>query len=211
MIAERRLPLVAAVAAAAVAALATPARAGEKSGLSLGARVGYGIPLGDAMSGVSLADVVSGQVPIEIDALWRFDRHWRLGLYAQYGFATVAGASCPGGASCSGQNLRAGVQAAYAFAAGDGSPWIGAGLGLDWQAVKVTAGGVENQLRLFGLEPLSLQGGWDFRPAGGFSLGPFASFSLGLYQTATSGGASESLTNALHGWIQIGVKGAFDL
>ncbi len=69
MITERRLPLGAAVAAAAVLALAGPARGGEESGPSLGARVGYGIPLGDAMAGVSLGDVVSGQIPLQIDAM----------------------------------------------------------------------------------------------------------------------------------------------
>ena len=91
-----------AVAAVLALALAVPARGGEESGLSLGARVGYGLPVGEAMSGVSLGDVVSGQVPLQLDATWRLDRSWRLGLYAQYGFATVAGASCPAGAGCSG-------------------------------------------------------------------------------------------------------------
>ena len=208
---DRRLTLVAAVAAATALAPAVPARAGEESGLSLGARVGYGIPLGDAMAGVSLGDVVSGQVSVQLDADWRFDRSWRLGLYAQYGFATLAAASCPAGATCSGQNVRFGVQTAYAFAAGDSRPWVGAGLGVEWQAASVSQAGVDNELRLFGLEILNLQAGWDFRPAAGFSLGPFASFSVGQYRTVTSGGASESLATALHGWLQLGVKGAFDL
>jgi hypothetical protein len=207
---ERRLPLVAAAAAVALA-LAAPARAREERGLSLGARVGYAMPLGDARSGVSLADVVSGQVPVQLDADWRFDRSWRLGLYAQYGFATLAAASCPAGATCSGQNVRLGVQTAYAFAAGDSRPWVGAGLGVEWQAASVSQAGVENELRLFGLEILNLQAGWDFRPAAGFSLGPFAAFSLGQYRTVTSGGTSESLATALHDWLQIGVRGAFDL
>ena len=148
---DRRLTLVAAVAAATALAPAVPARAGEESGLSLGARVGYGIPLGDAMAGVSLGDVVSGQVSVQLDADWRFDRSWRLGLYAQYGFATLAAASCPAGATCSGQNVRFGVQTAYAFAAGDSRPWVGAGLGVEWQAASVSQAGVDNELRLFGL------------------------------------------------------------
>jgi hypothetical protein len=199
-----------AVAAAMALALAPPARAGEESGLSLGARVGYGIPVGDAMSGVSLGDVVSGLVPVQLDAAWRFDRSWRLGLYVQYGFATVAGAFCPGGASCSGQSLRFGADAAYAFAAGGTGPWVGAGLGIEWQTAKVSTGGFENELSLIGFEILNLQAGWDFRPAAALSVGPFAAFALGQYQTATSGGVSENLATALHGWIQLGVKGAFD-
>ncbi len=198
------------VAAAVFLGHAGAARAGEQSGLSLGARVGYGIPMGDARGGISLGDVVSGQVPVQLDATWRFDRSWRLGLYAQYGFAQVGGAFCPAGASCSGDNLRLGVQAGYAFAAGGASPWVGAGLGLEWQTVSVSAAGIENQIRLFGLEILNLQAGWHFRPAAGFSLGPFASFSLGQYRTASSGGASENLATALHEWLELGVRGAFD-
>lgn len=199
------------VAAALVLAHAGTARAGEESGLSLGARVGYGIPMGDARAGISLGDVVSGQVPVQLDATWRFDRSWRLGLYAQYGFAQVAGAFCPAGASCSGDNLRLGVQAAYAFAAADWSPWIGAGVGVEWQTATVSTGGVSSDLRLFGFEMLNLQAGVDWRPSAGLALGPFVSFALGQYQTVTSGAASASLSTALHEWLQFGVKGTFDL
>jgi hypothetical protein len=199
------------VAAALVLAHAGTARAGELTGLSLGARVGYGIPMGDARAGISLGDVVSGQVPVQLDATWRFDRSWRLGLYAQYGFASVAGAFCPARASCSGQNLRLGAQAAYAFAAGSSSPWVGAGLGLEWQTATVSAGGVSDDLRLFGFEILNLQAGVDWRPSAGLALGPFVSFALGQYQTVTSGGASASLSTALHEWLQLGVRGTFDL
>lgn len=179
------------------------------SGFTIGARAGYGIPVGEAMSGVSLGDLASGQVPLQLDAFWRLDPSWRLGVYAQYGFATLAAASCPVGADCSGQNLRFGVQAAYAFDAA--GPWVGAGLGVEWQTATVSTAGVENQLRLFGLELLNLQAGWDFRPGGALSLGPFAAFALGQYRTATSGGVSENLDAALHGWVQIGVRGSFDL
>ena len=199
------------VATALVLAHAGTARAGEETGLSLGARVGYGIPMGDARAGISLGDVVSGQVPVQLDATWRFDRSWRLGLYAQYGFAQVAGAFCPAGASCSGDNLRLGVQAAYAFAAADWSPWIGAGVGVEWQTATVSTGGDSSDLRLFGFEILNLQAGVDWRPSAGLALGPFASFALGQYRTVTSGGASESLATALHEWLQLGVKGTFDL
>ncbi len=207
---DRGLRLGAAVAAAVFLGHAGAAWAGELTGLSLGARVGYGIPMGDARASISLGDVVSGQVPVQLDATWRFDRSWRLGLYVQYGFASVAGAFCPAGASCSGQNFRLGAQTAYAFEAGDSSPWVGAGLGLEWQSASVSTGAVKNEIRLFGFEILNLQAGWDFRPAAGFSVGPFASFSLGQYQTATSGGVSENLATALHEWLELGVRGAFD-
>ena len=207
MTTERRVRWILAAAAVLCLARPGPARGGEQSGLTLGARAGYGIPLGDAMSGVSLGDLVSGQVPLQLEAGWRLDPSWRLGLYARYGFASIAGASCPAGASCSGQNLGLGAEAVYAFGADRIRPWVGAGLGVEWQTAKVAG----NELRLFGLELLNLQAGVDFRPSAPVGIGPFASFSLGQYLTAASGGVRRDLTTAMHQWVQLGVRGAFDL
>lgn len=204
---RRRLAAVAVLALAPAGA----ALAGQESGLSLGARVGYAIPVGDASAGISLGDVVAGLVPAQLDAAWRFDPSWRLGLYLQYGFARIAGAFCPAGASCSGGNYGLGVQAAYTFATGGPAPWIGAGLGLEWQTAAVSANGARSTLRLFGFEMLDLQAGLDWRASSGFALGPFVSCGLGQYRTVTSGGASASLATALHGWLRLGVKGTFDL
>jgi hypothetical protein len=204
---RRRLATVALVALAHAGA----ARAGQESGLSLGARAGYAIPVGDASAGISLGDVVAGLVPVQLDAAWRLDPSWRLGLYFQYGFARIAGAFCPAGASCSGGNFGLGAQAAYTFATAGPTPWIGAGLGLEWQTATVSASGARSAMRLFGLEMLDLQAGADWRLSPGFALGPFASFGLGQYRTVTSGGASASLATALHGWLRLGVKGTFDL
>lgn len=210
MTTDRRVAWSLAVAAALILARPGAARAGEESGLGLGARVGYGIPLGGAMAGVSLNDVVSGLAPFQLDGWWRFDPSWRLGLWARSGFTPVAGASCPAGASCSAQNLGLGAQVGYTFA-GAPRPWIGAGLGWEWQTLTVTLAGNRNVLHLLGVEFLDLQGGVDWRLSRAFALGPFASLDLGRYVTASAGGVTASLSGALHAWLQVGVRGTFDL
>ncbi len=208
---ERRMRRRLAAVAVLALAHAGTARAAQDSGLSLGARVGYAVPVGDVSAGISLGSVVAGLVPVQLNATWRFDPTWRLGLYLQYGYSRIADAFCPPGASCSGAQLGLGVQGAYAFATGSPTPWIGAGLGLELQMATVSADGARNTLRLFGFEVVDLQAGLDWRLPSGFAIGPFASFGLGQYRTVTSGGASADLATALHGWLRLGVKGAFDL
>lgn len=211
MIGQRRVSVGLAVAAVLALTGAGPAWAGEESGLSLGARLGYGFPLGEARAGVSLGDVVSAELPFQLEAAWRFDRSWRLGLWGRYGVSWLAGVFCPAGASCSGQDLGVGVQAAYAFAVPGWSPWVGAGAGLEWQTASVSVGGAKNDLVLFGLEFLDLQAGADWRLSSRLAIGPFASVALGRYRTVTSGGTSESLPAAAHAWLRLGVRGSFDL
>lgn len=94
---------------------ATSAFAASDSGLDLGARLGYGIPLGKAIGGPgpgnALSDGITGQVPIWIDAGYRFTPNVMAGAYFQYGFAFVK--DCPSGASCSAHDIRLGIQAQY--------------------------------------------------------------------------------------------------
>ncbi len=208
---ERRMLRHLALAAALALAHAGTARAGQDSGPSLGARAGYAIPVGDASAGISLGNVVAGLVPVQLDAAWRFDASWRLGMYFQYGLARIAGDFCPVGASCSGTQLRLGVQGAYALATGSPIPWIGIGLGAEWQTATVSADGARSTLRLLGFEVVDLQAGVDWRASSAFAIGPFASAGLGQYRTVISGGTSANLATALHGWLRLGVKATFDL
>lgn len=208
---ERRMRRRLAVAAALALAHAGMARAGPDSGPSLGVRAGYAIPVGDASAGISLADVVAGVVPVQLDAAWRFDASWRLGVYFQYGFPRIAGDFCPAAASCRGAQFRLGVQGAYALATASPVPWIGIALGAEWLSATVSADGARSTLRLLGFEMAQLQAGLDWRSSSGLAVGPFASVGLGQYRTIVSGGTASNLATALHGWLQLGVKGTFDL
>ncbi len=191
------------------------ARADQQSGFSLGARIGYGIPVGDADASITQSDLVSGMVPLQLDATYRFNPNWQLGLYFQYGFATIGNVFCQTAdpnASCTGSNVRFGAEAMYTFASDGFSPWIGLGLGFEWQNVTATLGGVSVDVQISGFEYLNLQLGGDWKLSPAFKLGPFVSFSLASYDTISAAGVSASIASTkTHEWLQLGVKGTFDL
>ena len=203
--------VVALLAAGTAQAQGTPA-----SGISLAARVGYGIPMGDADATISQSDTVSGMVPLQLDATYRFNPNWQFGLYFQYGFATIGDLFCTSGGalvgvSCSGSNVRFGAEVMYTFASQGFSPWIGLGLGYEWQNVTAEAGGVSVDVQLSGFEYLNLQLGGDWRLSPNFKMGPFVSFSFASYDSISAAGVSGSIAStATHEWLQLGLKGTFD-
>lgn len=193
------------------------ARADPQSGLSLGLRVGYGVAVGDAASGASQSDYFSGQVPLQADAMYRFDRNWSVGLYFQYGFAFISSTLCPSasGISCSGSDTRFGAQLHYRFDSQGFLPWVGLGLGYEWSTISGSAGGVSADIVKFdGFEYLNFQVGGDWLVSPNFRLGPYVQFTLAQYSNAQIPilGISGSISNtAMHEWLQFGVKGTFDL
>src|SRR5215469_13519205 len=90
------------------------------TGIELGLRSGYSIPLGNstgAPSGASapnLSDTVNGMVPIWFDAGYRFNKNMMVGANFQYGIGFVNSDKNPGckmsGVSCSVSDLMFGVQ-----------------------------------------------------------------------------------------------------
>lgn len=208
---------------AVVAALlaAGTARAQGPSGFSLGLRLGYGIPMGDFDGGdptavppipsTALGDVLSGQVPLQIDAMYRFDPNWSLGLYFQYGFASVSNNFCGTGFSCSASDTRFGAQVHYRFASQGFVPWVGLGLGGEWTTITVESGGVSADVKANGFEFVNLQVGGDWFLSPAFRLGPYAQLSLAQFSTLEFLGVSGTLNKTTHEWLQIGLKGTFDL
>lgn len=196
------------------------ARAQGPSGFSLGLRLGYGIPMGDFDGGdpatgipsTALSDVLSGQVPLQIDAMYRFDPNWSLGLYLQYGFASVSSNFCGTGYSCSASDVRFGVQVHYRFTSQGFVPWVGLGLGGEWSSITIEGGGLSFDVKASGFEYVNLQVGGDWLLSPAFRLGPYAQLSLAQYSTLEALGVSGSITNkTMHEWLQLGLKGTFDL
>jgi hypothetical protein len=213
-----------AVVAVFLGAATAQAQGPAPSGFSLGARLGYGIPLGDADGGdpiggvppAAMTDLVSGQIPIQLDVTYRFNPNWQVGLYFQYGIAFPASSFCPTGASCSGSNVRFGAEAMYTFPSQGFSPWLGLGLGFEWQNLFASAGGVSADFQVSGFEYLIFQAGGDWHVSPNFKMGPFLSFSFGSYDslkvTALGVTQSGSIANTTtHEWLQLGLKGTFDL
>ena len=182
-------------------------------GFELGARAGYGIPLGKAeadetVGGTTvnndLSKGVSGMIPLQLDVGYRVIPSLMVGGYVMYGFGFLgsqisdscdkakAQATATGGdVSCGVHDVRLGIQLNYHFTP-DASvdPWIGAGFGYEWlslsESATVLGQTVDISGTLHGWELLNLQGGVDFSVAPKFGLGPFASFSLAQYGKTSS-------------------------
>ncbi len=214
-----------AVVAVLFAAGTAQAQGPAASGFSLGARVGYGIPMGDADGGdpatgvpaTKMSDLFSGQFPLQLDAMYRFDRSWSVGLYFQYGIASVADTTCVSGLSCSASDLRFGAQVHYRFDSQGFIPWVGLGIGGEWSSVTLKGPGGTADIKPSGFEFLNLQLGGDWLLSPNFRLGPYVQFSLAQYDTlevtvpgfpSVSGSIANKTT---HEWLQFGLKGTFDL
>ncbi len=195
------------------------ARAQAPSGFSLGVRLGYGIPMGDFDGGdpalsipsTPMSDMLSGQVPLQIDAMYRFDPNWSLGLYLQYGFASVSSTFCTTGYSCSASDTRFGVQLHYRFPSQGFMPWVGVGLGGEWSTITAEAGGVSADFKANGFEYLNLQLGGDWLLSPAFRLGPYVQLSVAQFSSIDFAGVSYTLNKTTHEWLQFGIKGTFDL
>jgi hypothetical protein len=212
------------IVAVLAAALCTTARADETSGLSVGLRSSYAIPLGSAADGSALNDLTKGAIPFQLDVGWRFDPHWLAGAYFAWGPALVADAGkralqASGASDVRGHyQQRLGIQGIYTFSPDQRlAPWAGLGLGYEWtRFAQAKVDGNETEIGLAGFEA-SLQLGGDYRVSRRFVVGPFASVSFGRYDSYTSWtqhqGSSDSSVNdkGIHEWIQLGVKGSFGL
>jgi hypothetical protein len=185
--------------------------------------------MGDAAKDVALSKYVSGQVPIEIEALWRFTPEISAGLYFGYGFAFASKDICaaqgglPAGVSCSTSGasvMRYGIQGQYRFLGvmQGATPWAGLGIGYETASVDVKGSyqgfSASYTAKVSGWEYLNLQGGVEWAVMPGLSVGPFARIGFAKYSTAEANGGSADIPSSdqtFHEWLTIGVKGTFDI
>ncbi len=215
----------AAAAAAAAVALSAPARGADDdfeppaSGFSAALRLGYAFPLGSADATATLSSIFSGSVPIWIDAGWRLDPSWFVGAFFQYGFGIVSSRwqspTCTiSGVSCSGSVIRFGGEAIWTPSPqATFAPWLGAGIGYEISRAQASAlGATQARTTLEGFEFLNLQLGADYRLSPTFAVGPYVALSLAEYSEQSEVGSSGSIADRkLHEWLQLGLRGVFDL
>jgi outer membrane protein W len=210
------------VATAGRAQAQYPAAVVDRPGFDLGLRLGYAVPFGDidATPGNGLANGVSGGVPFILEAGYRFNSAVTVGLLFQYAFVGInnnATTGCVPANNCSGSVIRLGPEVMYHFVMPTMFvPWVGAGFGYEWFSLDSTDNNGPRTDGFSGFEFLNLQVGADYRAAPRFVIGPFASFSIARYSTNTADvpGASTSVDiadPAVHEWLQIGVRGGFNL
>jgi hypothetical protein len=205
------IAVVAALFAAGTAEAQAPAK--SESGFTMGLRLGYGIPMGDFISAVSMDEFLGGKIPIWVDLGYRLDRSMFIGAYFQYAFGTAAGtydALCTAsGVDCTPSILRIGAEFLYKLMP-DASfaPWVGIGIGYEVVTFTESAGGASGSTDASGFEFVNLQLGGDFKVGSNFALGPYVALSVAQYSSV---GGVTGFEKGTHEWLQFGLKGTFDL
>jgi hypothetical protein len=217
-----------------VVVLGSVSTAQAAEGFELGARLGYGIPLGkisDQGTNNKLSDNMAGMVPLQLDLGYRVIPSLMVGAYFMYGFGITGGNfadTCDKltDTSCSMHDMRLGAQVQYHFMPDQSTdPWLGAGIGYEWLTQSIDGGGGKLSTTVNGFEFINLQGGVDFSVAPNFGLGPFLLFSVAQYGegSVSCSGAATSLCGggdsvskdidktAMHQWLLLGVRGTFVL
>lgn len=207
------------------AALLLAPAASRAEGITFGARLGYAVGMGEAWENADQSDWIDGQIPLQLEVLFRATPELALGPYFSYGWGSAGDDEfCDAvGLDCDASVTRLGVEAIYTFRnAGQFKPWIGAGFGYEWASLKVSDFGDTYRFKVRGWEFLNLQAGADFRVAPRFRMGPFVQLSLSQYSRYTEKGvipetgeyvsySDEIPDKGIHQWLQLGVRGSFDL
>jgi hypothetical protein len=216
--------LLLALAPAASATASDPAPEAKQEGevelgFSAAARVSVALPMGgilsDAQTGTLLiSDIVALSVPVQLDFGLTLDRRLFLGGYAQWGWNFLQIGGCEVGQSCTLSGLRAGIEAIWSFHAEGDTPWVGLGTGWEWLFTAYSSSSYRTSLDVSGWEFVNLQAGYDVQVAPRWKVGGFVSGSVGEFSRAAlrlDGTTTEGPIpgKAVHGWLQVGVKGTF--
>jgi hypothetical protein len=193
--------------------------------VQLGLRAGYAPALGDAYKNMKLSDAIKSQVPVQLDASYKFDKDSAAGLYFSYGFGQLPSGTCLGievPCSASAKDLSLGVQGIHTFNEVGGSflPWVGAGLGWERAYWSNSQGYLKASETLSGFEVI-LQMGGDYKLAEEFSIGPYVTCSVGQYMSArlnvsgspfwVPGTTNLPIERTVHAWLSFGVLGKWDI
>jgi hypothetical protein len=212
--------------AVAAAALLFPMAAAAAE-ITIGAALGYSIPMGDAAKNEKMTDGVKGAIPLELSVNYGVMPNLEVGLYGGYDFglvgSTVQKDVCdPAGLDCSVYGYRVGVQAEYLFGHGaELTPFAGLNVGWAWETLKSGKGSDWVKLTESGWE-IGLKGGVDKKVSEQLKVGAFVGIAFGQYgstsvsysSAALGTDSSESIPSsekALHEWLTIGVRGTFGL
>jgi hypothetical protein len=188
----------------AMAALLAPEPSGAQ--VIAGARVGAAFAMGDVGDTLAMSDWTKGQIPVQLDLLYRVSPRLAVGGYFSWGFGLTGDAF--EGLDYSARITRLGVEATYSFTGRRVVPWIGAGFGYEWNTVE--DGSLEGTFT--GFEFLNLQGGGDFEVTRRLSAGPYVMLSLGQYDEAELGDLTGPILHKkLHEWLSVGLRATFDL
>jgi opacity protein-like surface antigen len=193
-------------------AAAPPAGEVSPTGPRVGVRTGVGLPIGSAFAGSGgLSDTIAAYVPLRLDVGYRIERHFYVGIDGQV--AAIIPNGCTGGFRCSGTSTRVGVMVAYHLLPTKVfDPYLGIGIGYEVLHTSRSFGDASVDITARGFELIDAELGADLRLGRAWRIGPVVSGSLGRYTSvAVNGTTSTDFDTLQHAWINIGVRGAFDL
>jgi hypothetical protein len=186
----------------------------------LGARLGFGLPLGSAASGTDFNTFISNMVPIWVDAGVAIDDNWYVGAYFQYGVGSIPGmfaSACSSpGLTCTVFDGRIGGNVQLRTHTGRDQVWVGLGTGYEWYGIDFSAGAPAANLRLSGWEFVNIQAGYDYLAKPTVGVGPFVSLTVAQFKDLSTSGTGMDInqsipSQALHEWFVFGVRGIVDL
>jgi hypothetical protein len=179
-----------------------------------GARLGLGIPWGDAEKDAPMKDVIKAEIPIQVDVGLKLGQALAVGVYAGYALGMLsndAKDACDAfNVSCSSRQLRFGAQVNLHAANTPATEfWGGVALGYAKLTNTIASGGVSFDASVTGYEA-TLQGGFDFLASSSVRAGPFASVSIGQFTKYDNDLGSGTIADkTMHGYFTIGVRGMF--
>jgi hypothetical protein len=203
-----------ATTAAAAFFVACIGRAGEPSGLELGVRTGYALPLGRTTGNANdeFSDTTSGVVPIWFDVGCRFNEHMLLGAYLQYGSAhSDTTQDCQTG-TCPATDILFGGQFHYhLFPDRLVDPWFGIGAGYEILNFTKEGGGTVDYT-LEGFDFFNIQAGADIKIMRNVGIGPFGGLTLGQFSNCSDSCSMPNIApQALHEWLTFGIRFVYDI
>jgi hypothetical protein len=187
------------------------------SGPSLSAWIGVGVPGGDISNEGDgrLGDVVNNAVPVGVEFAYRFNPIFRAGVYFEGTPLSVSTNACAPGDPCDGSDFQFGFDAQLHLAPFRRvDPWIGLGLGYEWMRIDATnSDGNPDRWTYEGWVFPRFSAGLDIPLTPFFSLGPYLTYEAGRFSHVfqDSRGGFDIGDQAYHGWLEIGVRGNFDL
>ncbi|AKQ67902.1 hypothetical protein A176_004814 [Myxococcus hansupus] len=198
---------------AAAAQGAASDKKGTGSGIAVGVRGSYGVPIGDFYEGFSMDERISGVFAPQVDMGYFVNANVYLGLYGQFGIARLQPDVCPTGVDCGGRVLRFGVDVSYHFFS-DSSvrPWLGAGIGYEFTRLDASVEGTHQGSGNYkGLEFAHVDFGMDFKVHAHVWVGPFLTATAGQFSRAslTAGPWEVPVdieSKSPHFWLQPGLR-----
>jgi hypothetical protein len=213
-----------------------PSTSASPTGLELGVRTGYALPMGQATGsssvtvngttlttqGQDLSNVVDGQLPFWLDVGYRLSPALYLGGFVQFAVifphSTQNNGCGQNGVSCGGNDIHAGIDLHYHFLPKTSfDPWAGVGVGYEWLNMNASSGGQSAGEQVVGWQFVNFQLGGDYKISPNLGIGPFMMLSLGQYDSYSFSGAAQSQpggdipSKALHEWLTFGVRGTYDI